>query len=52
MYSYGDYFKYIQYKISSLFMLKSAIEFYINPLIPDIYRYDNIIKKEEYSQGF
>lgn len=52
MYSDGDYFRYIQYKISSLFMLKSAIEFYINALIPDIYKYDNTVEKEEIVKYF
>lgn len=52
MYSDGDYYKYIKYKISSLFMLKSAIEFYINSLIPDIYKYDNVIDKKNIVKDF
>lgn len=47
MYSDGDYFQYIQYHTSSLFMLKSAVEFYINGLIPDEFKSNKKETKRE-----
>lgn len=47
IYSDGDYYRYIQYKISSLLMLKSAIEFHLNGLIPNGFEFEEWKGKTE-----
>ena len=41
----GDYYKYLQYRTSSIFMLRSAIELFVNSTIKD-----DFIFEEEYSK--